>query len=67
MKNADMPAMPCYRPDAFPGLTKREHFAAMVMQGFCAAPDTSDWSFEDLAEAAVGLTDALLAELERTS
>jgi hypothetical protein len=45
------------------GLTKREMFAAMAMQGLCA-----DSNFPDsprLIEASVELADALLAELEK--
>ena len=51
-----------------PGLTKREHFAAMAMQGLLAS-----WGQHDVAAAdeivsdAVTFADALLAELERTS
>ena len=38
-KNADMPAYPLLDavPDGFEGLTKREHFAAMAMQGILAS------------------------------
>jgi hypothetical protein len=48
------------------GLTKRELFAAMAMQGWCASDGNSGAvykSFEDLAEASVKAADALLAEL----
>lgn len=78
MRNADMPAMPQanqevveafleHEHDAPNGLTKREHFAAMAMQGFCAAPDMPDATVEGVAGASVKQADALLAELERTS
>jgi hypothetical protein len=49
------------------GLTKREHFAALALQGLAAA--RSDplgvMATRDLAFEAVGLADALLAELQR--
>ena len=84
MKNADLPAMPTnyvdiatngqretYRDQV--GLTKREQFAAMAMQGLlsgnnadCDLYETSaDW-VKNLTEASVEFSDALLAELERT-
>lgn len=48
------------------GLTKRELFAAMAMQGMCN--DTSepmDWDMQALAKYAVRAADALLAELAK--
>lgn len=50
-----------------PGLTKRELFAAMAMQGLFADGATSRASNIEIAEAAVLAADALLAELERTN
>lgn len=50
-----------------PGLTKREYFAAMVMQGMCS----TDWSagrlydFDAMASDAVGAADSLLKELAK--
>lgn len=74
MKNADMPAVPTYDYEfvddqlvqscCFSGLTKREHFAAMAMQGLLSNPD-KDFFRGDLAEEAAALADALLAELEK--
>lgn len=46
------------------GLTKREHFAAMAMQGFCANPDIGVQSGKCLAEYAIDTADALLTALE---
>ena len=78
MNNGDMPANPANTTGAnriwkdsddktrgtiqASGLTKREHFAAMAMQGFCAldGPCTP----EQAAYVAVRYADALLAELE---
>ena len=47
------------------GLTKRELFAAMAMQGIAShgtAPGITD---ADVAEVACGLADALIAELNK--
>jgi len=83
MKNSDMPAMPAgeidrttpkgrdprrnYTRDAN-GLTKREHFAAMAMQGILSNPrweGKDDYLAYQVASSAVRYADALLAELER--
>ncbi len=45
-----------------PGMTKREYFAAMAMQGLCADPHRPP--VYDIAKLAVKMADALLAELE---
>lgn len=49
------------------GLTKRELFAAMAMQGLVgnSDPDISDWSDFQVASFAVKQADALLDALER--
>lgn len=69
--NGDMPAMPNESVDRWgepqPGLTKREHFAAMAMQGAwweltdCARPQ----HFEHAAASCVAMADALLKELAK--
>jgi len=46
------------------GLTKREHFAGLAMQGF-AAGETTHETIEDMAHYAVRWADALLKELEK--
>jgi len=46
------------------GLTKREYFAAMAMQGMLANSSYTD-SIEGIAKAAVAYSDALLAELDK--
>jgi len=50
------------------GLTKREHFAAMAMQGMLANPAMIDVhnkeSIEWIAKHAIGQADELLKELE---
>ena len=79
MSNADMPAMPTrydYEKDIFMcegGLTKREHFAAMAMQGLLSNPETGDSTLWDnapewatqMTSSAVEFADALLAEMEQ--
>lgn len=52
-----------------PGMTKREYFAAMAMQGLIAGkwacPDTSNVSPEAISPLAIMHADALLSELEK--
>lgn len=79
MRNADIPAMPVVDNKGSPfndlpkeactlGLTKREHFAAMAMQGLLAGPHAeADCGIEGLAHDAVLAADALLSALEKRS
>jgi len=67
MNNADKPAMPigeqmdgAYLNPTCNGLTKREHFAVMAMQGLLSC----DGNMHDAAEVAVKQADALLKALE---
>lgn len=48
-----------------PGLTIRQHFAAMAMQGFCAAGygDFNSHHVEHIARLSVQQADALINEL----
>lgn len=65
IKNADVPAMPTQinGGDLFGGLTKREMMAMHMM----AASRSSNYSsWVDMATDAIEMTDALIAELERT-
>ncbi len=81
MNNADMPAMPILNDtDGFIqfldgvkggrnyGLTKREHFAAMAMQGLlanhCFASDPQH-RIKDVVYEAVSVADELLEELDK--
>ena len=48
------------------GLTKREYFAAMVMQGIIANKDGLDIKIERIVESAVDTADALIDELNKT-
>lgn len=43
------------------GLTKREYFAGLAMQGLVA----SDLTFEAIAQDSVKMADAILAELDK--
>lgn len=46
-----------------PGLSKREYFAGLAMQGYCSI---SEYIFEkEICEKAVKQADALLKELEK--
>lgn len=47
------------------GLTKRELFAAMAMQGILANPDPTERTFEEDAGCAVVCADALLDALAK--
>ena len=57
-----------YIPDGVFGLTKREYFAGLAMQGLCADPSYRVLisSAEHAAQNAVAIADAILAELERS-
>lgn len=69
--NGDMPAMPFeggqnngLEPSS--GITKREHFAAMFMQGLISAWGQHDVTdFGEIASDAVMAADALLKELAK--
>lgn len=73
IKNGDLPASPiCYdarmmaaysKGEAM-GLSKREYFAALAMQGICASGPTI--SNNNIASEAVNLADALLSALENS-
>ena len=47
------------------GLTKRELFAAMAMQGNLADPASGDRTLAEIASDSVAMADALLAELAK--
>lgn len=48
-----------------PGLTKRELFAAMAMQGLCQSPHAWNVPTREIAQYATEQADALLAELAK--
>lgn len=49
------------------GLTKREHFAGLAMQGYCVGEYTgqSGMSVESIAKWSIEMADALLIELRK--
>ena len=49
------------------GLTKREYFAAMAMQGLLASDTNFNFGTSDAARLALDQADALLQELEKRS
>lgn len=77
MKNGNMPAAPTIYADMGhngqreifcdnQGLTKREHFAAIAIQGMIACEYGAKVSAAQWARDAVEVADALLAELEKS-
>lgn len=66
MKNDGGPAFPPMVPDKGYGLSKREYFSGQAIAGLCASlkyrPSSEP---HDLAQTAVKLADALLAELAK--
>lgn len=78
MNNGNNPINPINKLDAVlewgVGLTKREYFAVMAMQGFAsnqawsAGLTTDDWDEfkQRLAESAIEIADELLTQLETT-
>jgi hypothetical protein len=66
-KNGNRPIEITYDEDGLRerGLTKRELFAAMAMQGLCAYPSLIDDTVTGVARLAVEQADALLAELAK--
>lgn len=73
MKNSEQPAYPT--PDCevsgtalqYLGLTKREYFAAMAMQGYLASYGPAEHANgKHVAKIAVECADALLTELEKS-
>ncbi len=76
MKNADTPAMPmadrmipeegaAIEVVGHYGLTKREHFAAMAMQGLITLKGSDCMDKDTTARQCVSMADALLKELDK--
>jgi hypothetical protein len=72
MNNANMPAMPigeqidtCHLNAPCNGLTKREHFAGLAMEGMIVVDADNHLDEGTIAKIAVNLADALLAELDK--
>ena len=55
-----LPAGETYKPMPFDGMSLRDYFAAKAMQGIQSNP-SMDFYFNDLAEAAYQIADAMLA------
>lgn len=49
------------------GLTKRELFAAMAMQGYCANPNSTGFGFNQIAADAEAQANALIAALSKAT
>ena len=70
MKNADKPINPVLTQNpSLIGLTKREHYAGLAMQGLLALPDKGtygsfDEAIERICEVSVKFADELLKQLE---
>lgn len=70
MKKGITTAYPCHPEARDIGMTLREHFAGLALQGLCSACNSDgEWtgvvSMADAPEEAVKLADALLEELEK--
>lgn len=72
MLTGNEPSMPIFLQDGLTnnshvdlGLTIRQHFAVMAMQGMCTNSILPHWSGEMIAEYAVKYADALITELNK--
>ena len=77
MNNSDMPANGCslevseryeqgFYDQPAVGLTKREHFAGLAMQGLLArVPNRGDTTYPSVAIQSIYMADALLKELDK--
>lgn len=70
MKNGEQPAFACVDSQhqyLQEGLTKREYFAAMAMQGILAGrKENLKHTNEFFAKVSIDIADALLTELDKT-
>lgn len=67
--NANSPASPCKGAEwqvPSKGLTKREHFIAMAMQGLCASVDLTVTHIKDISRDAVTIADQTMDVMEAT-
>ena len=70
MKNANRPASPvenCITDDSgsYLGLTKREHFAGLAMQGMITSKYFGEFKADELSKMAIDFSDELLKELDK--
>ena len=70
MKNSDLPAMPylddyisTHQQEIYTGLTKREHFAGLAMQGFIAAGVMGMPNASEIAELSIKYAEEVLRQL----
>jgi hypothetical protein len=63
---ANEPAYPNIQVPLLKGLTKREYFAAMALQGIIANKDGLDIKIERIVESAVDTADTLIEQLNKT-
>ena len=61
MKNGEQPINPIVMENTLPGLTKREYFAGLAMQGMLAG---GNYSETETPYCAVKLADELLKQLQ---
>ncbi len=67
-KLADQPAFPVPFTDDhdhIPGMTLRQHYVGLAMQGICADKGGEHIDVTNIAHWSVVIADALIAELER--
>ena len=63
MKNSEQPINPIVMENTLPGLTKREYFAGLAMQGMLANQDARTFTSFTTAEVAIRYADELLNQL----
>ena len=70
MNNSDMPAMPhlddcisTHQQEIYAGLTKREHFAGLAMQGFISAGVNGMPNASKIAELSIKYAEEVLRQL----
>ena len=63
MKNSEQPINPIVMENTLSGLTKREYFAGLAMQGMLANKDASDFDALTTAQIAINYAETLLDEL----
>jgi len=51
--------------DISTGLTKREYFAGLAMQGLCANSSTYDWPIKDVSSISIKFANSLIKELSK--
>ncbi len=67
MENGKQPAYPTSNSDRGieQGLTKREYFAGLAMQGICSNPSLESYSLQEKVQSSIAWADELLKQLEK--